>query len=97
LYFPNSVLNKKKLTEHVQNVTAKLEKTNILGLPKKDNVLRRLYKLILDKCACHNGLALLFQEKSTGSHYKINLKKSTYPNIPSDPMEQLRLTSLRIC
>lgn len=97
LYFPNSVLNKKKLTEHVQNVTTKLEKINILGLSKKDNVLRRVYKLILDKCACHNGLALLFQEKANGSHYKINLEKSTYPNIPSDPIEQLRLTSLRNC
>jgi len=30
------------------------------------------------------------------AHYKINIEKSTYPKIPEDKLEQLRLCALRI-
>ena len=96
LYFPQVILNKKKLARITDEVTTKLIETNILQLPRADNVNSRVYKCIVDSNAVHNGLVLLFQDKG-GAHYKINMEKSTFDGIPIDPVEQLKLCSLRIC
>lgn len=92
LYFPKVILTKKELVECVTNITKQLVETNILDLP--ESIANKLYKIVLDKQACHNGLAFMFQNKN-GTHYKINKDKSTYADIPESPLEQLKLCTLR--
>jgi len=94
IYFPEVILSKKELGDHTKKVTNDLIENDILNLPKKDNINKKVYKFIVDDI-CNSGLALLFQEKN-GAYYKINFEKSTYPNIPKDPIEQLMLCALRI-
>jgi hypothetical protein len=93
LYFPNVILSEKELTDCVTIITKQLVKTNILDLPQP--IANKLYKIVLDKQACHNGLAFMFQDKN-GAHYKINMEKSTYKGIPDSQMEQLMLCTLCI-
>lgn len=95
IYFPNKIVTKKELIDHTQRIHNQLIKENFLNLPKSENINRRVYELILDKNVCHNGLCLMYQNKNN-SHYKINIEKSTYPNIPTDKLEQLILCQLRI-
>jgi len=93
LYFPKIILFKKELIDCVEKVTTQLIETNILDLPQ--HVANKLYKIVLDKQACHNGLSFMFQNKN-GAHYKINMDKSTYAAIPDSQMEQLVLCTLRM-
>lgn len=95
LYFPTKILTKTELLIHTKKICSNLIKQNFLNLPKTNNVHQRVYKFILDQNVCHTGICFMFQNKN-GSHYKINLDKSTYPNIPEDRIKQLILCQLRI-
>ncbi len=94
LFFPNTLVTKQQHSNHLKNLHEILILENWLNLPTDNNANTRVYELVLDKFICNNGICLMFQNKN-GSHYKINMEKSTYPNIPTDKMGQLALCQLR--
>lgn len=94
LYFPRTIVTKKELMNHMDNIVKIVIRENMMGWTTVDDIPSRICKYVLDKSACNNGVALMFQEKN-GSYYKINMEKSTYREIPDDPMSQLKLCQLR--
>ncbi len=92
LYFPNSIISKKELIDRTGRIMQTLITDNIYGWDA--SLVSKIYKFILDKMACNNGLCLMYQDKN-GAHYKINRELSTYEPIPDDKIEQLKLCALR--
>lgn len=89
LYFPNIIID---------NPIGLTIRQKVLTLIREDNIYNDMsLETIIDPCVFKaNGLRLLFQRKpKQEGYYKINIPLSTYPNIPTDHIKQLQLTSLK--
>lgn len=92
LYFPNVIVDKKRLAKLTARIKQELISENAFGF--SSDVVGKIYNAIVDDNVCNSGLALMFQVKDDGSYYMINVEKSTFPSIPDDKLEQLKLCTL---
>lgn len=91
LYFPNIIIDDLDGLAIRRLIIKQIKADNKYKL--KDVFLEALIdSAVYKKC----GIRILFQPKPNESgYYKINVEKSTLTNIPTDKIEQLKLTSIR--